>query len=92
MKKRTVFRRLFYIPIKISYNHPMLKIDIHTHILPKDIPNWKEKFGYGGFIKLDHHKPCCARMMKDDGHFFREIEDNCWSAERRIEECDEAEC
>ena len=66
----------------------MLKIDIHTHILPKDIPNWKDKFGYGGFIKLDHHKPCCARMMKDDGHFFREIEDNCWSAEKRIEECD----
>ena len=67
----------------------MLKIDIHTHILPKDIPNWKDKFGYGGFIKLDHHKPCCAKMMKDDGHFFREIEDNCWSAVRRIEECDE---
>ncbi|CAN5767257.1 amidohydrolase family protein [soil metagenome] len=67
----------------------MLKIDIHTHILPEHIPDWKDKFGYGGFIKLDHHKPCCARMMKDDGHFFREIEDNCWSAERRIEECDE---
>ena len=65
----------------------MLKIDIHTHILPKDIPNWKDKFGYGGFIKLEHHKPCCAKMLKDDGHFFREIEDNCWSAERRIEEC-----
>ncbi len=67
----------------------MLKIDIHTHILPEHIPNWKDKFGYGGFIKLDHHKSCCARMMKDDGHFFREIEDNCWSAERRIEECDD---
>jgi len=66
----------------------MLKIDIHTHILPRDIPRWKEKFGYGGFITLDHHKPCCARMMKDDGHFFREIEDNCWSAEKRIEESD----
>jgi aminocarboxymuconate-semialdehyde decarboxylase len=66
----------------------MLKIDIHTHILPREIPRWKEKFGYGGFITLDHHRPCCARMMKDDGHFFREIEDNCWSAERRIEECD----
>lgn len=66
----------------------MLKIDIHTHILPKDIPRWKDKFGYGGFITLEHHKPCCAKMMKDDGHFFREIEDNCWSAERRIEECD----
>lgn len=64
------------------------KIDVHTHILPQEIPRWKEKFGYGGFITLDHHKPCCARMMRDDGHFFREIEDNCWSPERRIEECD----
>lgn len=66
----------------------MFKIDIHTHILPRDIPDWKDKFGYGGFITLDHHKSCCARMLKDDGHFFREIEDNCWSPERRIEECD----
>ncbi|MES2835934.1 MAG: amidohydrolase family protein [Bacteroidota bacterium] len=67
----------------------MLTIDIHTHILPKDIPNFKEKFGYGGFIHLDHHKHCCAKMMRDDGKFFREIEDNCWSAEQRIKECDE---
>ncbi len=66
----------------------MLKIDVHTHILPKEIPAWKEKFGYGGFIKLDHHQPCCARMLKDDGKFFREIADNAWSIERRIEECD----
>lgn len=65
-----------------------LTIDIHTHILPEHIPNWKEKFGYGGFIHLDHHKPCCAKMMRDDGKFFREVEDNCWSAEKRIHECD----
>ncbi|MCY7347638.1 MAG: amidohydrolase [Pyrinomonadaceae bacterium] len=66
----------------------MLKIDVHTHILPKEIPNWKDKFGYGGFVRLEHHQPCCARMLKDDGHFFREVESNCWSAEKRIEECD----
>jgi aminocarboxymuconate-semialdehyde decarboxylase len=66
----------------------MLKIDIHTHILPRDIPRWKEKFGYGGFITLEHHQPCRARMLKDDGKFFREIEDNCWSPEKRIAECD----
>ena len=66
----------------------MLKIDIHTHILPEQIPNWKEEFGYGGFITLDHHKTGCAKMMRDDGHFFREIEDNCWSAERRIADCE----
>ena len=67
----------------------MLKIDIHTHILPKEIPDWKERFGYGGFITLEHHQPCCARMLRDDGKFFREVEDNCWSAEKRIEECDD---
>jgi aminocarboxymuconate-semialdehyde decarboxylase len=67
----------------------MLKIDIHTHILPKEIPDWKRRFGYGGFVKLEHHKPCCARMLKDDGHFFREIEENCWSPNKRIEECDD---
>jgi aminocarboxymuconate-semialdehyde decarboxylase len=66
----------------------MLKIDVHTHILPKEIPDWKRRFGYGGFIKLEHHRPCCTRMLKDDGKFFREVEDNCWSAEKRIKECD----
>ncbi len=65
----------------------ILSIDIHTHILPEHIPNWKSKFGYGGFIHLDHHKPCCARMMMDN-KFFREVEDNCWSAEKRMKECD----
>ena len=65
----------------------ILKIDIHTHILPENIPNFRKSFGYGGFISLDHHKPCCARMMVDD-KFFREVEDNCWSAETRMRECD----
>ncbi|MBL4734373.1 MAG: amidohydrolase [Flavobacteriales bacterium] len=65
----------------------MFTVDIHTHILPENIPQFKEKFGYGGFVHLDHHKPCCARMMMDD-QFFREVEDNCWSAEARMSECD----
>ncbi len=64
----------------------MLTIDIHTHILPEHIPNFRERFGYGGFISLDHHKPCCARMMIDN-KFFREVEDNCWDAETRMKEC-----
>lgn len=62
-----------------------LTVDIHTHIIPEHIPNFREKFGYGGFITLDHHKPCRARMMQD-GRFFREIHDNCWDPQVRIKE------
>ncbi len=64
-----------------------MKIDIHTHIIPEHLPDFKQKFGYGGFISLDHHKPCCARMMIDD-RFFREIQDNCWNPEVRMQDCD----
>ena len=66
----------------------LFTIDIHTHILPENIPNFKEKFGYGGFISLDHHKPCCAKMMMDE-KFFREVGSNCWSDKERIKECDD---
>ncbi len=64
-----------------------LTIDIHTHIMPEHMPRWSDKFGYGGFIHLDHHKAGCARMMRDD-KFFREIQSNCWSGEARLAECD----
>lgn len=67
-------------------NTPAVKIDIHTHIIPEHLPRWADKFGYGGFIHLDHHKPCCARMMKDD-EFFREIQSNCWDPAVRMHDC-----
>lgn len=63
----------------------MLKIDSHTHILPKKLPDWSEKFGYGDFIYLQHHKKGMAKMMKGN-QFFREIKENCWDAELRIKE------
>ena len=36
------------------------KIDIHSHILPKEIPNFSKKFGYGDFVTLDHYITGCA--------------------------------
>ncbi len=66
----------------------MLKIDIHTHILPENWPDLREKYGYGGFVSLEHHKCGAARMMLD-GKFFREIEANCWDPAVRIQEIQE---
>jgi aminocarboxymuconate-semialdehyde decarboxylase len=64
----------------------MLKIDTHTHILPRKMPRWTEKFGYGQFIHLeDSSRPGFARMMQGD-KFFREIASNCWDAEERVAE------
>jgi len=63
-------------------------IDIHTHILPENIPDFGRRYGYRGFIHLDHHRPGCARMMMDD-KFFREVQANCWDPEVRIGECDQ---
>lgn len=55
--------------------------------MPEHIPNWFEKYGYGDFIRLEHHKPCCARMIKGD-KVFREIEQNCWDPATRMKEMD----
>jgi len=65
-----------------------MKIDVHAHIMPENYPDLKKMFGYGGWIFLDHHKPGYARMMRDDGRFFREIGQNCWDPEFIIQDMD----
>ncbi|MDN5864916.1 MAG: amidohydrolase [Gammaproteobacteria bacterium] len=67
----------------------MLTVDIHTHILPPELPDLTGKYGYGGFISIHPRGAGCARMMQD-GRKFRDIEANCWEAEARIADCDRA--
>lgn len=43
-----------------------MKIDLHTHILPKNWEDLKSKYGYGGWVRLEHFKKGCARMMIDN--------------------------
>lgn len=58
---------------------------MHTHILPKTMPNWTEKFGYGKFIHLEPNSDGSANMMQG-GNFFRRIVENCWDENLRIQE------
>lgn len=64
----------------------MFKIDIHTHILPEKWPDLHQKYGYGGFVRIEHYQPCCARLIKENA-VFREIQCNCWDSNTRLDEC-----
>src|ERR1700724_2358836 len=66
-----------------------MKIDIHTHILPREWPDLDKKFGYPGFVRLEHCDECSAQMMIGD-RVFREITEHVWEPQRRIEEMDRA--
>jgi aminocarboxymuconate-semialdehyde decarboxylase len=68
----------------------MVTVDVHTHLLPPELPRWREKFGYGGFVRLEPCGPGQARMMRDDGTPFRDVESNVWDPARRLLECDAA--
>ncbi|MFZ2875705.1 MAG: amidohydrolase family protein [Phycisphaerales bacterium] len=75
----------------------MLTIDLHTHILPKEWPDWTARSGYAGWISLEHlsGESCgCARMVKSlpggGKESFREIGANCWDPAVRLAEMDGA--
>ena len=60
---------------------------MHTHILPEHLPDLAARYGYGEWVRLDHHTDCGARMYKG-GTFFREVEDNCYRVQPRLRDAD----
>ena len=66
---------------------PYPRIDIHTHILPEHIPDLHRRYGYGEWVRLEHHCDCRARMYQGS-KFFREVEENCYRGSPRIADCD----
>ncbi|MES1911888.1 MAG: hypothetical protein MHM6MM_004250 [Cercozoa sp. M6MM] len=72
---------------RFEYVH---KVDAHTHILPKAIPDMRKKYGYGDWVRVEtthvdgEHK---HRMYKGE-EFFRDVDDNCIEPAARLIDCD----
>lgn len=64
-------------------------IDLHTHILPENWPDLCQRYGYPGWVSIEHCGACRARLWRD-GQMFREIHSNCWDPQVRIGDCDAA--
>ena len=68
----------------------LCKIDVHTHILPPNVPNWEKRFGYSGFIGINEIKDKITtdrQMMKGD-KFFRRVQCNCFDHKARVNDGD----
>ena len=63
----------------------MLKIDIHTHIIPENLPDYSKKFGYEGFVNLIKVNESEADMILFNEN-FRTIKCNCWSPNKRLKD------
>ena len=63
----------------------MLKVDIHTHIIPDNLPDFTKKFGYEGFVRLDKKSKTEANMILFNEN-FRTINCNCWNPQVRTSE------
>jgi len=96
-KTTDIARALAGAPAKVDrcsfrVRHRFKKIDFHGHILPKRfeaLQKLSEENNYGKFVSLkfknDDPKADKATMFKS-GKFFRDIESNCWSPEKRIQD------
>ena len=64
----------------------MLKIDIHTHILPENLNQITETFSDPRYLKLYSINNISANLVKE-GEIFRKVDCNCWNIKERIIDC-----
>ncbi len=65
-----------------------MRIDVHTHILPRDWPDLAERYGDPRWPKLAHVDPCSADIMVG-GELFRHVTHQCYDVSRRLADMDE---
>lgn len=66
------------------YTQGMLKIDVHSHILPRDWPDLAKKYGDNRFPVMTHSDG--HNRIYKDGRFFREVWDSAFDPVTRINE------
>ncbi len=65
----------------------MLKVDVHTHILPPSWPDLEKRYGYTGFPEMKPRGDGAGDMFIDCRH-FRTFQPNSWDPGLRMGECD----
>nr|XP_027194661.1 2-amino-3-carboxymuconate-6-semialdehyde decarboxylase-like [Dermatophagoides pteronyssinus] len=69
----------------------MEKIDVHAHILPEKLPSFREKFGYSGWIRLEHQfdsngLKCSKLVYDDDKTAMRIVDKRLYCIQTRLNE------
>lgn len=62
-------------------------VDIHTHAIAPSLPDLEASFPWSRWPSVQLHTPTTAQIHVG-GRPYREIDDRCWSAERRIADMD----
>ena len=62
-----------------------LRVDFHTHFIPKQFPDMGEKYSGEGWPTLVHNGPCQADIYNAGKH-YRRIDDRSWDPERRLKD------
>lgn len=65
-----------------------MQVDLHTHILPRTWPDLRERYGYGGWVRLEHEPDGCSARMLIDDRGFRTVGANTWDPAVRLEDAD----
>lgn len=63
------------------------RVDFHTHIIPENFPNFTKKYEDDRWPTLEKTCSCGANIMVQS-KVFREVTDQVWSPEKRIEDMD----
>jgi aminocarboxymuconate-semialdehyde decarboxylase len=64
-----------------------MRVDFHTHYIPKHFPDMTEKYGDPGWPTLLHTGTCKADIYYA-GKQYRSIDDRSWEPERRLKDMD----